>query len=80
MRKTNGDKRHISMVLSAYILLKLGSRFDKIMGNLKANLRTIGSRCRLAGREVPSSDVRFVMKMAHKDMDAKQTMELLKAR
>ena len=38
------------------------------MGNLKANLRTIGWRCRLAGTEVLSSFVRLVMKMAHKDM------------
>lgn len=37
------------MVFYAYVLLQLGFGFDRIMGNLKANLRTIGSRCRLAG-------------------------------
>ena len=36
------------MVFFAYVLLQLGFGF-RIMGNLKANLRTIGSRCRLAG-------------------------------
>ncbi len=77
LRKISGVKRHISMVFFAYILLQLGSGFDRIMGNLKANLRTIGSRCRLAGTEVLSSLVRFVMKMAHKDMDARKIMELL---
>ena len=47
------------------------------MGNLKANLRTIGSRCRMAGTEVLSSFVRFVVKMAHRDMDAKRILQLL---
>ena len=46
------------------------------MGNLKANLRTIGWRCRLAGTEVLSSLIRFVVKMAHKDMDARKIMDL----
>lgn len=64
------------MVFFAYIL-QLGSGFDRIAGNLKANLRTIGSRCRLAGTEVLSSLVRFVVKMAHKDMDARSIMDLL---
>jgi SRSO17 transposase len=77
MRKINGVKRHISMVFFAYILLQLGSGFDTIMRNLKANLRTIGSRSRMAGTEVLSSLVRFVLKMAHKDMDARRIMELL---
>jgi hypothetical protein len=44
VRKTDGVKRHMSMVIFAYILLRLGSGFDRIMGNLKPNLRTIGSR------------------------------------
>ena len=77
MRKINGVKRHISMVFFAYILLQLGSGFDTIMRNLKANLRTIGSRSRMAGTEVLDSLVRFVLKMAHKDMDARRIMELL---
>ena len=47
------------------------------MGNLKANLRTIGSRCRLAGTEVLSSLIRFVVKMARKDMDARKIMDRL---
>lgn len=49
VRKIRGVKRHIAMVFLAYVLLQLGSGFDRIMGNLKANLRTIGSRFRLAG-------------------------------
>jgi SRSO17 transposase len=77
MRKINGVKRHISMVFFAYILLQLGSGFDTMMGNLKANLRTIGSRCRMAGTELLGSLVRFVLKMAHKDLDAKRIMNLL---
>ncbi len=77
LRKIKGVKRHIAMVFFAYILLQLGSGFDRIMGNLKANLRTIGSRCRLAGTEVLSSFVRFVVKMAHKDMDARKIIDLL---
>ena len=77
VRKIRGVKRHIAMVFFAYILLQLGSGFDRIMGNLKANLRTIGSRCRLAGTEVLHSLVRFVVKMAHKDMDARRIIDLL---
>jgi hypothetical protein len=76
VRKIRGVKRHVAMVFFAYVLLQLGSGFDRIMGNLKANLRTIGSRCRLAGTEVLSSLVRFVVKMAHKDMDARKIMDL----
>jgi len=77
VRKIKGTKRHIAMVFFAYVLLQLGSGFDRIMGNIKANLRTIGSRCRLAGTEVLSSLVRFVVKMAHKDMDARKILDLL---
>ena len=77
MRKIEGVKRHIAMVFFAYVLLQLGSGFDRIMGNLKANLRTIGSRCRLAGTEVLSSLIRFVVKMAQRDKDARKIMDLL---
>jgi SRSO17 transposase len=77
VRKIRGVKRHIAMVFFAYVLLQFGSGFDRIVGNLKANLRTIGSRCRLAGTEVLSSLIRFVVKMAHKDMDARKIMDLL---
>jgi SRSO17 transposase len=77
VRKIKGVKRHIAMVFFAYVLLQLGSGFDRIMGNIKANLQTIGSRCRLAGTEVLSSLVRFVVKMAHKDMDARKILDLL---
>jgi len=65
------------MVFFAFVLLQLGYGFDRIIGNPKANLRTIGSRCRLAGTEVLSSLVKFVVKMAYKDMDARKIMELL---
>jgi SRSO17 transposase len=77
VRKIKGIKRHIAMVFFAYVLLQLGSGFDRIMENIKANLRTIGSRCRLAGTEVLSSLIRFVVKMAHRDMDARKIMDLL---
>lgn len=39
--------------------------------------RTIGSRCRMAGTEILSSLVRFVLKMSHKDMDARKIIDLL---
>ncbi len=77
LRKIEGVKRHISMVFFAYIILQLGSGFDKIMDNLKANLRTIGSRCRMAGTEVLHSLVSLIVKLAHKDVDARRIMELL---
>ena len=76
-RKIRGVKRHIAMVFFAYVLLQLGSGFDTIMGNLKANLRTIGSRCRMAGTEVLHSLISLVVKLAQKDMDARKIMELL---
>ena len=76
-RKIRGVKRHIAMVFFAYVLLQLGSGFDTIMGNLKANLRTLGSRRRLAGTEVLSSLIRFGGKMAHRDMDTRKIMDLL---
>ena len=77
MRKIRSVKRRIAMVFFAYALLPLGSGSDRIMGNLKANVRTIGSRCRLAGTEVLSSRAIFVLKMAHRDMDARKIMDLL---
>ena len=77
LRKIQGVKRHVSMVFFAYIVLQLGSGFDKIMGNLKANLRTIGSRCRMAGTEVLHSLVSLIVKLAHKDLDARRIMDLL---
>jgi SRSO17 transposase len=79
LRKIQGVKRHVSMVFFAYVVLQLKSSGigNKIMGTLKTNLRTIGSRCRMAGTEVLSSLIRFVVKMAHKDMDAKRILQLL---
>jgi SRSO17 transposase len=77
VRKIQGVKRHISMVFFAYVAMQLGSGFDRIMGTFKANLRTIGSRCRMAGTEVLGSLVRFVLKMAHKDLDARRIIDLL---
>jgi len=46
--------------------------------NLKADLNTIGSRCRIAGTEVLSSLVRFVVTMAHRTWTKKRMMELLR--
>jgi SRSO17 transposase len=77
VRKMQGVKRHISMVFFAYVALQLGSGFDGIVGTFKANLRTIGSRCRAAGAEVLGSLIRFVLKMAHRDMDARKIIDLL---
>jgi hypothetical protein len=77
VRKINGVKRHISMVFLADTIMQLGSGFDTVMDTLKANLRTIGSRCRLAGAEVLRSLVSFIVKMAHKDMDARRVFSLL---
>ena len=34
VRKIKGVKRHIAMVFFAYVLLQLGSGFDRIVGNL----------------------------------------------
>ena len=71
LRRIQGVRRHIAMVFFAYILLQLGSGFDIIMDNLKGNLRTIGSRCRLAGTQILHSLISFVMK-ARKNMDARK--------
>jgi DDE superfamily endonuclease len=77
LRKIQGVRRHIAMVFFAYILLQLGSGFDIIMDNLKGNLRTIGSRCRLAGTQILHSLISFVMKMARKNMDARKIYGIL---
>lgn len=69
VRKIQGVRRHIAMVSFAYNLLQLGSGFGSIMDNLKVNLRTIGSRCRLAGVQVLHSLISFVMKMAQQRKD-----------
>ena len=69
VRKIQGVRRHIAMVSFAYNLLQLGSGFGSIMDNLKGNLRTIGSRCRLAGVQVLHSLISFVMKMAQQRKD-----------
>ena len=65
------------MVFFAYIIMQLGPGVSGVMRNLKANLRTVGSRCRLAYAEVLSSLVTFVVKMAQKDLNAKRIFELL---
>jgi len=50
-------KHHVLTVFFSYILLQLGSDFEKMTGSLKVNLHTIGSRCRMAGTEVLGSFV-----------------------
>ncbi len=66
------------MVFFAYIIMQLGPGVSGVARNLKANLRTVGARCRLAYAEVLSSLVTFVVKMAQKeDMNARRIFELL---
>jgi SRSO17 transposase len=77
VRKIKGVRRHIAMVFFAYIVTQLGSGLDATVGNLKANLRTVGSRCRLAYAEVLRSLVTFVLKMARKDIGAAKIFGLL---
>jgi hypothetical protein len=78
VRKIRGVRRHTAMVFFAYIIMQLGPGVGGVARNLKANLRTVGSRCRLAYAEVLHSLITFVVKMAHKeDMNAKRIFELL---
>jgi SRSO17 transposase len=77
VRKIRGVRRHVAMVFFAYIIMQLGSGVGGVMKNLNANLRTVGSRCRLAYAEVLSSLVTFVVKMAQKDVNARRIFELL---
>ncbi len=77
VRKIRGVKRHIAMVFFAYVVMQLGPGLGSVIGNLKANLRTVGSRCRLAYAEVLRSLVTFVLKMARKDASAAKIFDLL---
>jgi len=79
MRKIEGVRRHLSMVLIAYTLLVLGpvpssasknedTKLQKRIGVARADacLETIGSGCRLAYRDVLVSFITLVLKVGKK--------------
>ncbi len=72
MRKIEGVRRHLAMVLIAHTLLVLGpaaesSKLQCIdVARADACLETIGSRCRLAYREVLVSFITLVLKVGRK--------------
>lgn len=70
MRKMSGVKRHIAMVFLADTIMQISSGFSNIVKGLKVNLRTIGSKCRLANTEALRSLVLHVAEMAKEGLNA----------
>ena len=73
LRKIEGVRRHLAMVLISHTLLVLGpaaessSKLRSIdVARTDACLETIGSRCRLAYREVLVSFITLVLKVGRK--------------
>ena len=69
MRKMSGVRRHIAMVFLADTIMQLSSGFSNIVEGLKVNLRTIGSKCRLANTEALRSLALSIAKMAKEGLD-----------
>ena len=76
LRKFRGIRRHWYLVFLAYTLLQLSTN-DRTLGRwLKANLKTIGDKCRFTGLEIIRSFIVFVLKMRDLQHDAETILTL----
>jgi len=77
MRKLRGITRHWYLVFLAYTLLQLGA-FDRTLRRwLKANIDTIGEKCRFTAAEIVKAFILFVLRMNELKYDAEEIMTLL---
>jgi SRSO17 transposase len=77
MRKLRGITRHWYLVFLAYTLLQLGA-FDRTLCRwLKANIGTIGERCRFTATEIVRTFILFVLRMHKLRYDTEEMMTLI---
>lgn len=77
MRSLRGITRHWYLVFLAYTLLQL-SVFDRTLRRwLKANIDTIGEKCRFTAAEVVKAFILFILRMNELKYDVKEIMTLL---
>ncbi len=77
MRKLRGITRHWYLVFLAYTLLQLGA-FDRTLRRwLKANVDTIGEKCRFTATEIVKAFILFVLRMNELKYDVEEIMTLL---
>lgn len=77
MRSLRGITRHWYLVFLAYTLLQLGA-FDRTLRRwLKANIDTIGEKCRFTATEMVKAFILFVLRMRELKYDADEIMTLV---
>lgn len=77
MRKLRGITRHWYLVFLAYTLLQL-SVFDRTLRRwLKANIDTIGEKCRFTATEIVKAFILFVLRMHEMNYDAQEIITLV---
>jgi SRSO17 transposase len=77
MRKLRGITRHWYLVFLAYTLLQL-SVFDRTLRRwLKANIDTIGEKCRFTATEIVKAFILFVLRLHELKYDTKEVITLL---
>jgi SRSO17 transposase len=77
MRSLRGITRHWYLVFLAYTLLQL-SAFDRTLSRwLKANIDTIGEKCRFTATEIVRTFILFVLRLKELNYDADKIMTLI---
>jgi SRSO17 transposase len=76
LRNIKGIKRHWHLMFLAYSLLQLGSTDTTLSRWLKANITTVGQRCRLATVETLRSFILWVLKQSRNNLDDTQILQM----
>jgi nucleoside-diphosphate-sugar epimerase len=76
LRKIDGIKRHLQMILTAHTLLSLGS-VDRAAGKAMVYLETIGSACRRAFAEILCSSIQAVLEIGKRVKDPARILRVL---
>lgn len=77
MRKLRGIIRHWYLVFLAYTLLQLGAFDSTLRRWLKANIDTIGEKCRFTATEIVKTFILFVLRLKELNYDANEIMTLV---
>lgn len=77
MRKLRGITRHWYLIFLAYTLLQIGA-FDRTLRRwLKANIGTIGEKCRFTATEIVRTFILFILRMHKLKYDTEEIMTLI---
>ncbi len=77
MKKLRGITRYWYLVFLAYTLLQLGAFDSTLRRWLKANINTIGKKCRFYAVKIVRTFILFILRLKELNYDANEIMALV---